>query len=179
MMLLRFVVAVAAAVALLPGSALAERLHPDCNVRFPCDVTGDWRKTRREARWRVISTPAFRSYGETSKNEPAARNLGVTAASGIIGHPEGCPRRAFCACGASVRIFGQSIRSLWPAAAWYRFPRAEPAPGRAAVRPHHVFVLERQIRGDLWMVYDANSGGHRTRVHPRSISGYRIVDPRR
>jgi hypothetical protein len=42
-----------------------------------------------------------------------------------------------------------------------------------------VFVLESQIRGDLWMVYDANSGGHRTRVHPRSISGYRIVDPRR
>jgi hypothetical protein len=58
--------------------------------------------------------------------------------------------------------------SLWLAANWFRFPRSAPAPGTVAVKRHHVFVLERHIRGSTWMVYDANSGRHRTRV----------VDPR-
>jgi hypothetical protein len=50
----------------------------------------------------------------------------------------------------------------------------------AAVRPdgHHIVVLERHIRGSTWLVYDANSGRHRTRVHPRSLAGWAIVDPR-
>jgi hypothetical protein len=47
----------------------------------------------------------------------------------------------------------------------------------AAVRRHHVFVLERHIGGDTWLVWDANSGRHLTRVHPRSIAGFTIVDP--
>jgi hypothetical protein len=148
-------------------------LHPDCGVRFPCEVP-----TAQEAHRRVISAPAFPSYRRTPENEPAPQSPVVVASSGVVEHPEGCPRRAFCACGASVRVFGRSIPSLWPAVAWYRFPRAEPAPGRAAVRPHHVFVLERQIRGNVWMVYDANSGRHLTRIHARSIAGYVIVNPR-
>jgi hypothetical protein len=96
----------------------------------------------------------------------------------VVAHPSGCPRRAFCGCGAAVRIFGKPIRSLWLAANWFRFPRTSPAPGTVAVRRHHVFVLEHHIGGSTWMVYDANSGGRRTRVHPRSIAGYAIVDPR-
>lgn len=94
-----------------------------------------------------------------------------------VGHPRGCPSRSFCGCGASVRVFGRPIRSLWAANSWRRFPRSYPAPGRVAVRSHHVFVLERHIAGSVWQVYDANSGHHRTRVHPRSIAGYQIVDP--
>jgi hypothetical protein len=47
----------------------------------------------------------------------------------------------------------------------------------AAARAHHVMVLESHISGDVWMVYDANSGGGATRIHPRSIAGYVIVDP--
>jgi hypothetical protein len=47
-----------------------------------------------------------------------------------------------------------------------------------AVRRHHVFVLEQQVRGDQWLTYDANSGRHLTRVHVRSIEGYTIVNPR-
>jgi hypothetical protein len=66
---------------------------------------------------------------------------------------------------------------LWRAANWFRFPRAAPAPGMAAVKRHHVFVLERHIGGDTWLAYDANSGRHMTRVHPRSIAGFTIVDP--
>jgi hypothetical protein len=47
----------------------------------------------------------------------------------------------------------------------------------AAVRRHHVFVLEQHIEGNTWLAYDANSGGHATRLHPRSIAGYVIVNP--
>lgn len=102
----------------------------------------------------------------------------VAGAGRLLPHPVGCPRVAFCGCGAAVRVFGHAVRRLWLAANWFRFPRAEPAPGHAAVRPHHVMVLVRHIRGHVWWVYDANSGHHRTRLHPRSIAGFVIVDPR-
>lgn len=95
----------------------------------------------------------------------------------FVAHPTGCPRKAFCGCGASVRVFGHSVRGLWLARAWYRFPRAAPAGGMVAVRPGHVFVLEAHLGGDTWRVYDANSGGGKTRIHARSIRGYTIVNP--
>jgi hypothetical protein len=69
-------------------------------------------------------------------------------------------------------------RELWLAANWFRFPRSAPAPGMVAVRRHHVFVLEQHLGGDKWLAFDANSGGHRTRIHARSIAGYVIVNPR-
>lgn len=97
----------------------------------------------------------------------------------IVAHPHGCPARNFCGCGLSVHFFGKSIRDLWLARNWLRFPHAMAAEGMAAVKRggHHVFGLLRHIAGDTWMVYDANSGGHRTRIHPRSIRGYIIVNP--
>jgi hypothetical protein len=95
----------------------------------------------------------------------------------ILAHPAGCPARAFCGCGAAVRIFGRPIRSLWLVANWFRFPRAEPSAGMAAVRWHHVFVLEAPLRGQTWLVFDANSGHGLTRLHPRSLVGYVVVDP--
>lgn len=102
----------------------------------------------------------------------------VSAASGNVigGRPAGCPR-AFCGCGASLHLFGRIIPSLNLAANWFRFPRATPAPKMAAVRRHHVFVLEQHVSGNVWIVYDANSGGHATRLHERSIAGYQIVNP--
>lgn len=95
----------------------------------------------------------------------------------IVSHPAGCPARAFCGCGAAVRVFGKPIRNLWLARNWFRFPRATAAAGMVAVRRHHVFVLERHISGSTWLAYDANSGGRRTRIHPRSIAGFAIVNP--
>lgn len=95
----------------------------------------------------------------------------------ILAHPRGCPRRAFCGCGASIRVFGRSIRKLWLARNWFNFPRTSPAPGMVAVRRHHVFVLERHLGGSTWLAYDANSGRGLTRLHPRSIAGYAIVNP--
>lgn len=95
----------------------------------------------------------------------------------VVSHPAGCPWRAFCGCGAAVRVFGHSIRQLWVAANWFHFPRTEPAPGMVAVKRHHVFVLERHLIGAVWLAFDANSGRHLTQIHPRSIAGFVIVDP--
>jgi len=97
----------------------------------------------------------------------------------IVGtRPAGCPH-AFCGCEASLFLFHKIVPELNLALNWLRkFPRAEPAPMRAAARPGHVFILMRQIAGDMWLVHDGNSGGHLTREHVRSIRGYRIVDPR-
>jgi hypothetical protein len=122
----------------------------------------------------VAHHPKYHRYHRKSHFAVAAH---TTPQSGVVAHPEGCPRTAFCGCGAAVHIFGKPIRHLWLAANWFSFPRAAPAPGMAAVRRHHVFVLEHQVRGDQWLTYDANSGRHLTRVHVRSIAGYTIVNP--
>jgi hypothetical protein len=95
----------------------------------------------------------------------------------VVEHPSGCPRSAFCGCGASVRIFGRPIRELFLARNWFKFPRTSPSPGMVAVRRHHVFVLEAHVDNDQWRVYDANSGGRRTRIHIRRLAGYVIVNP--
>lgn len=94
----------------------------------------------------------------------------------VGGRPAGCPSR-FCGCGAALHLFGRIIPALNLAANWLRFPRAAPAPNMVAARHGHVFVLKEHIAGNTWRVYDANSGGHRTRIHPRSIAGFTIVNP--
>ena len=97
----------------------------------------------------------------------------------FIAHPTGCPRRNFCACGASVRVFGHSIRALWPVRAWRQFARDVAAPGNVAIERgrSHLFVLESHVSGDYWMVSDYNSGGHLSRRHVRSVAGLPIVNP--
>ena len=94
-------------------------------------------------------------------------------------HPAGCPRIAFCGCGAAVEIFGRPIRELWLVAKWWIFPLATPAPGMVAIRHdgHHIFVI-REVHGDgTVLAYDANSGGHRTRIHTVSLRGYSVRNP--
>lgn len=95
----------------------------------------------------------------------------------LLPHPPGCPRRAFCGCGASVEIFGKPVRSLWPSSAWFKFPRTSPAPNMVAVRRGHVFVLKRHVEGNVWLAADFNSGGRKSRLHHRSIAGYAVVNP--
>lgn len=95
----------------------------------------------------------------------------------MLPHPHGCPARAFCACGASVKVFGKSVRALWPSSAWLRFPRSAPGHMKVAVRPGHLFVIDYMIDAKTAMAWDYNSGKHRSRYHARSIVGYRIVNP--
>lgn len=137
---------------------------PGCNVLFPCEGVAP--SSRGE---RIVK--ALGGFG-------SAQKVYTPRTSTVVAHPPGCPSRAFCGCGAAVRIFGRPIRNLWLAANWFKFPRAAPAPGMAAVRRHHVFVLEQHLGGDRWLAYDANSGRHLTRLHPRSIAGFAIVNPR-
>lgn len=95
----------------------------------------------------------------------------------IVGHPSGCPSSAFCGCGVSVRIFGHPVRNLYLASNWFKFPPATPGPGMVAVRNHHVMVIEAIDANGNAVVYDPNSGGHQTRIHTRSLAGYRVVNP--
>jgi len=96
----------------------------------------------------------------------------------IGGRPHGCPH-AFCGCGSSLKVFGRIVPYLNRAANWFHFPHAHPAPGMAAVRRHHVMILEGPTRRpDVWTVYDPNGGHHRTWRHERSIRGFTIVNPR-
>ncbi len=99
-------------------------------------------------------------------------------AAQIVAHPAGCPARAFCGCGAALEVFGRNIRELWLAANWFKFPRAEPAPGMVAVRRHHVFVIREVRAPGLVLAYDPNSGRGLTRIHLRSLRGYVVVNPR-
>ncbi|WP_081492448.1 hypothetical protein [Bradyrhizobium sp. CCBAU 53380] len=101
----------------------------------------------------------------------------VSGARIVGGRPAGCPS-SFCGCGAALRVFGRIVPELNLAANWLRFPRTSPAPGMVAARRGHVFVLEQHLGGDVWLAYDANSGGHSTRIHARSLRGYTIVNPR-
>lgn len=115
--------------------------------------------------------------GETQVYDSAAALSGDARVIG--GRPAGCPHR-YCACALSLRIFGRVIASLNLAANWpRRFATTAPAPSMVAARSGHAFQLLSHVEGSVWRVYDANSGGGKTRIHNRSIAGYRIVDPHR
>jgi len=96
----------------------------------------------------------------------------------VVGaRPSECPR-SFCGCEASLYLFGHVRPDLNLASNWMRqFPRTSPAPGMAAVRNHHVFVLMSQVDGSNWLVHDGNSGQGLIREHVQSISGYTVVNP--
>lgn len=101
------------------------------------------------------------------------------ATAQIVDHPIGCPRRSFCGCGTALYLLGKRVTEggLAIAANWLSFPRAACAPGMAAARPGHVFAIIECLSGNRAMVYDPNSGGHKTRVHVRDLSRYAIVNP--
>lgn len=159
-----------------PRHAPTYAAHPDCNVTMPCEGVAP--SSRGE-----MVVKAMHGFGAARKvytpraSVPAPEPRQRVAAT-VVAHPQGCPARLFCGCGAAVRVFGRPVRDLWLAANWFRFPRATPASGMVAVRRHHVFVLESHIGGDTWLAYDANSGRRLTRIHARSIAGFTIVNPR-
>ncbi len=149
---------------------------PECNVTMPCDFSS--------ARAQVERVSKVPLRGHRSRQLQLAVTAGsmagvsVPADTRILGgRPAGCPS-SFCGCGAALRVFGRIVPELNLAANWLRFPRTSPAPGMVAARRGHVFVLEQHLGGDVWMAYDANSGGRSTRMHARSLRGYTVVNPR-
>lgn len=105
--------------------------------------------------------------------------LSGSANAEVLPHPKGCPTYKFCGCGVALRVFGRAIRQGTYAVAgyWLRFPRTSPAPGMVAANSRHVFYIESVFPDGTVMAYDPNSGGHLTRRHRVSLSGYRVVNP--
>jgi hypothetical protein len=125
----------------------------------------------------TITTTAYAKH--THAHYRRAANAQVLDANGnvVARRPAGCPH-AFCACEASLYLFGEIRPELNLASNWIRkFPRTSPAPRMAAVRNHHVTVLISHVGGSNWLVHDGNSGGGLTCDHVLSIRGYIIVDP--
>jgi hypothetical protein len=123
-----------------------------------------------------LERPGRSTRGGVDFGQREVSRVDVAGAQIVSGRPSGCPR-SFCGCGAAIRVFGRVVPELHLAANWLRFPRTSPAPGMVAARHGHVFVLEQHVEGDTWMAYDANSGGHATRIHARSLRGYTVVNP--
>lgn len=147
----------------------SQTVHPrECNVTMPCDFSSSPRHETGIRRPRLVQRTAVMRSSFASADAAEAQIVG--------GRPTGCPR-SFCGCGAAIRVFGRIVPELNLASNWLRFPRTSPAPGMVAARHGHVFVLEKHVEGDLWMAYDANSGGHATRIHARSLRGYTVVNP--
>jgi hypothetical protein len=147
---------------------------PECNVIMPCDLS--FSQTRRERVTQYTRPSQFLERRALSDGHSAVVEASVSEGQTVGGRPAGCPR-SFCGCGAAMRVFGHIVPELNLAANWLRFPRTSPAPGMVAARRGHVFVLEQHLEGDTWMAYDANSGGHATRLHARSLRGYAVVNP--
>jgi hypothetical protein len=151
-------------------------LHPDCNVTMPCAVPSTAVSKRDRAR--IARADRYRNveFGSPMYPPETARSF-LDRGAQILPHPPGCPRRAFCGCGAAVEVFGRPIRSLWLASNWLRFPRAAPAPGMVAARRGHVFVIRQVLGGGQVLAYDANSGHGFTKLHVRSLAGFTVVNP--
>jgi len=151
-------------------------LHPECNVTMPCTAPAAAISKRDQAR--VARAERYRNveFGSPMYPPETVRSF-LDRGAQILPHPPGCPRRAFCGCGAAVEVFGRPIRSLWLAANWLRFPRAAPAPGMVAARRDHVFVIKQVLGGGLVLAYDANSGHGFTKLHVRSLAGFTVVNP--
>ena len=147
---------------------------PGCNVTMPCDFSSSQPGLSIA---HTLQRSERRSTPRVDYGRPAVPQVNVASAAIVSGRPSGCPR-SFCGCGASLRVFGRIVPELNLAANWLRYPRTAPAPGMVAARHGHVFVLEAHVEGDTWMAYDANSGGHATRIHARSLRGYTVVNPR-
>lgn len=167
----RTAVLAALAFACLASSAEARAPQPVCietgTVMRPSCMGNDF----------LAGVKSIKVRMHRDRRATSAKNAHVGDQASIVAHPPGCPARAFCGCGAAVRIFGRPIRALWLAANWFHFPRTSPAPGMAAVKRHHVMVLEADLGGGVWRVFDANSGRHMTKIHARSIAGFAIVNP--
>ena len=148
------------------------RCPPLCKPRK--GGAGQSRKQRRH----IVPIPAPRPGSVSPLTLAGGAGREVVRAVAILGsRPAGCPHR-FCGCALAIKIFGRIVPHLNLAANWLRFPRTAPAPGMVAARRGHVFKLLVHLRGHVWQVWDANSGRGRIRIHPRSIAGYVIVNPR-
>jgi hypothetical protein len=79
-----------------------------------------------------------------------------------------------CGCFASEQLFGHSVRDLWRADAWLRFPRTSPGPGTAAVWPGRHVALVEAVNGDGTVTVRDSWNAH----HVVRTAGLVFVAPR-
>jgi hypothetical protein len=148
--------------------ALANCANSNMSSRIDSNSIADVRHEHHQ-KIRTADRALIQYVADTTNNDSRATVVGS--------RPTDCPR-SFCGCEASRYLFGHVRADLNLASNWMRkFPRTSPAPGMAAVRNHHVFVLMSHVDGNNWLVHDGNSGHGLTREHVRSISGYAVVNP--
>jgi len=140
--------------------------------------------------WRWWAPPVYQGHrlrcihqgckiAHAKKAHPKAQKRSpIKIAERLLPHPPGCPRIRFCGCGVALKVFGKPVRKLYLAANWLKFPKAKPAPGMVAARSGHVFLIVKTVAPGLVLAYDPNSGGHRTRLHLRSLAGFSVRNPR-
>ena len=115
--MIRTVILAALALVCAASNAEARQRHrtylarPDCNVTMPCEGVAP--SPRGE---KIAKAVGFGVAQKVYTPRAAARGRAGHASAAIVAHPAGCPSRAFCGCGAAVRVFGAPIRSLWLAA---------------------------------------------------------------
>jgi hypothetical protein len=107
--------------------------------------------------WPQVASPVTR-FASTALLSAACR------AAAALGGP--------CGCYASERVFGHSVRDLWLASNWLRFPRTQAHAGAVAVWPgRHVALVVAQLGDGSVMVDDSWNHQHVTRapvyVEPR------------
>jgi hypothetical protein len=124
--------------------------------------------------WLVLFIVAAGLIITNAKAEPY--DASGNAAQVIGGRPDGCPFR-YCGCGLR-KYLGIHDARLNLAANWARlFHRTNAHPGAAAVRSHHVMLLEQHIGGTRWLVRDYNGGRHLSYLHVRDVRGFIFVQP--
>jgi hypothetical protein len=79
-----------------------------------------------------------------------------------------------CGCYASEAVFGHSVRNLWRANAWLKFPRTSPHAGAVAVWPGRHVAPVVANNGDGTITVADSWATHRVRV-----AGLVFVDPGR
>ncbi len=157
--------------------ATAAKLHPRCNIDWPC-AGSDARVEAGHVARRIARADRFRNveFGGPMYPPETARSFLARGAEVLGGRPAGCPRR-FCGCGVSLKVFGRIIPDLNLATNWRRFAATLPGANTVAWRPGHVLYVEAHVSGSLYQVYDPNSGGGKIRRHVRNLAGYNFVDP--
>lgn len=147
----------------------ASAVDPGCNKIFPCEGVSTSPLGERVAK-------AMGGFGSPTPVYAHAHE----AATIVGGRPPGCPH-AFCGCGASLYKWGRIIPELNLAWNWAlkfpRIPASEAGNGDAAVRPGHIAIVLANLGNGDYKLYDANSGGHQTRIHTRHLVGYVFVRP--
>lgn len=114
---------------------------------------------------------------ELDANGSRVANASSEAGTIIGARPSDCPH-AYCGCGLR-KYLGLSDVRLNLAHNWARlFPHeSSPRAGLAAVRNHHVMLIESSGGNGEWIVRDYNSGGGLSRMHARDVRGYVFVNP--